>query len=63
MGYILVVPTLGMLAGSRYDCAINKSKSAGDMSIGDTGVQEYRSSEVQEYQMSGSSIIIMSRSP
>jgi len=31
-------------AGRRYDYAINKSNSAGDMSTGDTGVQEYRSS-------------------
>ena len=30
-------------AGRRYDCAINKSNSAGDMSTWDTGVQEYRS--------------------
>jgi len=35
-------------AGRRYDCAINKSNRAGDMSTGDTRVQEYRSSEVPE---------------
>ena len=33
-------------AGRQNDCAINKSNSAGDMSTGDTGVQEYRSSGV-----------------
>ena len=38
-------------AGCRHDYAINKSNSAGDMSTGDIGVQEY--------QISGSSIIIM----
>ena len=45
-------------AGLRNDCAINKSNSAGDMNIGDTGVQEYRGSGVQEYQWSGHIIIM-----
>jgi len=44
--------------GRRYDRAINKSNSAGNMSTGDTLVQEYKSSGVPD----GSSIIIMSRS-
>jgi len=35
----------------------------GDMNTGDIGVQEYKGSGVQEYQMSDSSIIIMSKSP
>ena len=41
--------------GRWYDCAVNKSNSTGDMSTGDTGVQKYRGSGVQEYQMSDSS--------
>ena len=60
VGYILVIPTPGMLCRRQSDYAINKSNSAGDMSTGDTEVQEYRGLGVQEYQMSGSSIIIMS---
>ena len=48
--YILVIPTLGdTLYRRRYDYAINKRNSAGDMSTG-----------AQEYQIAGSSIIIMS---
>ena len=42
--------------GRRNDCAINKSNSAGDMSAGDTGVQECRSigdTGVQEYKSTG----------
>jgi len=43
VGYILVIPTPGMLCRTPIGCAINKSNSAGDMSIGDAGVQEYTS--------------------
>jgi len=39
VGYILVIPTQACSIGRRYDCAINKSNSAGDMSTGDIGVQ------------------------
>ena len=42
VGYILVILTPGMSDGRRYDRVINKSNSAGDMSTGDTGVQEHR---------------------
>ena len=59
VGYILVIPTPGISDECQYDRVINKSNSAGDMSIGDTGVQEYKSTGVQEYQMSGNNIIIM----
>ena len=44
-------------AGRQSDCAINKSNSAGDISTGDTGVQEYRVSGVQGYQRFGHIII------
>ena len=49
VGYILVIPTPGMLRRTPYDHAINKSNSAGDMSTWDTGVQEYRSSGLHEF--------------
>ena len=56
-GYILVIPHQACFAGCRYDHTINKSNSAGDMSAGDMSKGDIR---VQEYQMSGSNIIIMS---
>ena len=43
VGYILVILTpVAYSVGRRYDHAINKSNSAGDMSTGDTEVLEYQ---------------------
>ena len=52
--------------GRRYDRAIKKSNSNRDMSIGDTGVQEYRryrSTGIQEYRITRCLVIIIMHMP